>query len=388
MSVNQPMNKEMNESGFGWQVYLLWFIALIAVALLILPLLPGLVANFVYSFSGEAPKIYWYLSRASGIVSFSILWVSMALGLGITNKMARLWPGAPAAFAIHQHTSLLGLAFAVYHALVLMGDHFVDFSLPRLILPFSIAYETFWVGLGQICFYIWLLVVMSFYVRQRIGQKTWRMIHYVNFVIFVMAFLHGVKSGTDSNTPWISWYFWVSGVSLVILLAHRIYELSLKKRISSPGLTTAYIQEIALEMKEILLEIKDTTAKMLTGRLLITRFKNPSLLLLWSQLKQSGKIPGRRGIPVSVSDPTKSEPWAPLLSDGSFEEQANKKDIPVAVSEIPASEIRKIIDGSVVTLEGTYQGNPIRVRIFGEPSQKTDPELNEITESEHVKLSD
>jgi hypothetical protein len=58
MSVNQPMKKEANESQFGWQVYLLWFIALIAVALLILPILPALVANFMYSFSGEAPKIY------------------------------------------------------------------------------------------------------------------------------------------------------------------------------------------------------------------------------------------------------------------------------------------------------------------------------------------
>lgn len=46
----------------------------------------------------------------------------MVLGLGITNKMARLWPGAPTAFAIHEYVSLLGL--------VLMGDHFVDFSLP------------------------------------------------------------------------------------------------------------------------------------------------------------------------------------------------------------------------------------------------------------------
>jgi hypothetical protein len=385
MSVNQPLNKEVNESRFGWQVYLLWFIAVIAVALLILPLLPGLVANFVYSFSGEASKIYWYLSRASGIVSFSILWVSMALGLGITNKMARSWPGAPAAFAIHQHTSLLGLAFAVYHALVLMGDHFVDFSLPRLIVPFSIAYETFWVGLGQICFYIWLLVVMSFYIRQRIGQKTWRMIHYVNFVIYVMAFLHGVKSGTDSDTQWIAWYFWISGAGLVLLLAYRIYELSLKNRISVPRLPTAYIREIALEMKQIVLEIKEAAAKALTGGLLITRFKKPSLLPRWSQLKQYGKMPGRGRSLESVSDQTISEPWTPLLSDGSpEEEQANKKDIPVAVSEITASEIRKIIDGAVVTLEGTYQGKPIRVRIFSEPSQETDPEIEE---GEQVKLS-
>lgn len=380
MSVNQPMNKEVNESRFGWQVYLLWFIAAIAVALLILPILPGLVANFVYSFSGVAPKIYWYLSRASGIVSFTILWVSMALGLGITNKMARLWPGAPSAFAIHQYTSLLGLAFAIYHGLVLMGDHFVDFSLPRLIVPFTIAYETFWVGLGQICFYIWLLIVMSFYIRQRIGQKTWRMIHYANFVIYAMAFLHGIKSGTDSDIQWIAWYFWLASASLVLLLAYRIYELSLKNRITTPVFTTTYVLEIALEIKEMLLEAKDGIAEALDKDLIATKFRSLPLLLDRLRVKSSGIFPYRQRISESVG--------ALMLNSGSREDQVGEKstnDLPVAVSEIPASEIKKIVDGSVVTLEGTYQGKPIRVRIYGDDSSEPNSETEE---SNDEKLSD
>ena len=132
MSVNTSENTKGNDVSPGLQPYLLKFVAVVAILLIIIPLLPGLISNFAYSFTeqaGKAPKIYWYLSRSAGFVAFSILWISMALGLGITNKMARLWPGAPAAFAIHEYVSLLGLAFTAYHALVLMGDHFVDFSL-------------------------------------------------------------------------------------------------------------------------------------------------------------------------------------------------------------------------------------------------------------------
>ncbi len=158
-----------------------------------------LITNLAYSFSGHAPKIYWYLSRASGFIALTILWVSMAMGLGLTNKLARRWPGAPAAFAIHEYVSLLGLLFAVYHGLVLMGDHYVDFSLPRLLVPFSIKYEPFWVGLGQVAFYTWVIVLLSFYVRQYIGQKTWRMIHYANFVVYMMGLFHGLFSGTDGT---------------------------------------------------------------------------------------------------------------------------------------------------------------------------------------------
>ncbi len=382
MSVNQPMNKEANESQFGWQVYLLWFIALIAVALLILPILPALVANFMYSFSGDAPKIYWYLSRASGIVSYTILWVSMALGLGITNKMARLWPGAPSAFAIHQYTSLLGLAFAVYHGLVLMGDHFVDFSLPYLIVPFSIAYETFWVGLGQLCFYIWLLVVMSFYIRQRIGQKTWRMIHYVNFVIYGMAFLHGIRSGSDSDIQWIAWYFWLSGATLLLLLAHRIYELSLKDRISTPPMATISAQGIALEIKDMFLEFGATTSKALERQAIVTNINNLPLLLKRLQTGSSRLLRYRQRSRESLLARTNHETSVLMLNSDHTEDQAIEKiDTPVAVSEIPTSEIKKIVEGSVVTLEGTYEGKPIRVRIYGETPQEPDPEMSESEET-------
>jgi hypothetical protein len=376
------MNKEGNETLFGWQIYLLWLIALLAIALIVFPILPGLVLNILYSFSGEAPKIYWYLSRASGIVSFTILWISMALGLGITNKMARLWPGAPSAFAIHQYTSLLGLAFAVYHGLVLMGDHFVDFSLPRLIVPFSIAYETLWVGLGQVCFYIWLLVVMSFYIRQKIGQKMWRMIHYSNFVIYVMAFLHGVRSGTDSDIRWIAWYFWIASATLVLLLAHRIYELSLKHRISIPRLETAYLWEIIQEIKEIALEAKDGFSKAVTTDLMLTKFKNLPSFAGRLQIRRHVKLLTRARPMELTAAQTDSEGIKPRLAAGS---DPSPPDAPVAVSGIPASEIRKIVNGSVVTLEGTYQGQPIRVRIFGEPVEESAPEIKE---DEEIKLPD
>lgn len=40
----------------------------------------------------------------------------------------------------------------------------------------------------------------SFYARKRIGQKTWRAIHYISFLTFIMVTLHGFYSGTDPKT--------------------------------------------------------------------------------------------------------------------------------------------------------------------------------------------
>ena len=379
MSINQPLIKEANESRIGWQIYLLWIIAAFAIALLILPVLPGLVANFVYSFSGEAPKIYWYLSRASGIVSFTILWVSMALGLGITNKMARQWPGAPSAFAIHQYTSLLGLAFAIYHGLVLMGDHFVDFSLPRLMMPFSIAYETFWIGLGQLAFYIWLLVVLSFYIRQKIGQKSWRMIHYLNFAVYGMALMHGLRTGTDSGIPWAAWYFRVSAISLAILLAYRVYEHSLKNKISLPKFSRPRLRKTKPPKV-----VMDATSTSPTRPSISTRLRDLPLALLHAQAKKPEVVPAQERVLESISIQANSESTAPATGEDTIQQTAvaegstgqppaEQKQDPVNKTQF--TDVKKTVNGSVVTMEGMYQGKPIRVRIFGEPVTKPAPEL-------------
>ena len=230
MTTNRINNAESKGASHSLQPVILLFAAVFAAALLLAPFLPVTISNFIYSLSGEKPKIYWYLARSAGFITLTILWVAMALGLGITNKLARRWPGAPAAFATHQYVSLLGLGFTIYHALVLMGDHYTDFSLPRLLTPFSIAYKTFWVGLGQTGFYLWVIVVLSFYVRKYIGQSTWRLIHFANFAMYVFGFTHGIFSGWDTEYTWAQAYYWISGSSLLALLVYRLYQHTQDKR--------------------------------------------------------------------------------------------------------------------------------------------------------------
>jgi predicted ferric reductase len=192
----------------------------IAAAVLVLPnWLPGLAGSII----GSNPKVFWYLSRATALVSMGILWASMMLGVGITNKMARLWPGAPAAFALHEYFSLLGLGFAAFHGLILLGDRFTNFSLAQILTPFATSgYHPFWVGLGQLGFYTWAIVTASFYVRKHIGQSTWRMLHFVSFFTFMAALFHGISSGTDTSLPWVQGFYWLTGGSLLFLTTARV----------------------------------------------------------------------------------------------------------------------------------------------------------------------
>ncbi|MEA4909485.1 MAG: hypothetical protein VB089_17830 [Anaerolineaceae bacterium] len=111
--------------------------SLLAGTALSLLVLPGWLTGLARSLQGEQPTVFWLLSRASALVSFGLLWLSMALGLLITGKTARLWPGSATTFDLHEHTSLLGLIFGLLHALLLLGDQYIHFDAVQIVLPFA-----------------------------------------------------------------------------------------------------------------------------------------------------------------------------------------------------------------------------------------------------------
>jgi hypothetical protein len=194
--------------------------------------LPGLSASLL----GPEPKAYWYLARSTAFVAYGLLWLSMVLGLMMTNKLARLWPGGPVAFALHQQASILGLAFGLFHALILLGDRYSNYSLSQILVPFTSGGSApLWVGLGQVSLYLMGLVGLSFYVRPLIGRQGWRVIHFISFVIFGLVLFHGVQSGSDSGALWARLIYWLSGGSVLYLTLYRVLSSMTQK--PAPGVT-------------------------------------------------------------------------------------------------------------------------------------------------------
>ncbi|MEP7134372.1 MAG: hypothetical protein ABI904_05520 [Chloroflexota bacterium] len=401
MPANNSENNNFTESAITLQPFMVLFVGVVASLLILIPLLPIGIPNLTYSFTsinGHAPKIYWYLSRSAGFIGLSILWVSMALGLSITNKLARLWPGAPTAFAIHEYASLLGLVFVLYHGLVLMGDHFVDFSLPKLMLPFSIAYRTIWIGLGQVCFYIWLITAASFYVRPWIGQKTWRLIHYVNFATYTMGFLHGINSGTDSTTQWAHGYYLISGTSLLALLAYRIYDAVLKK-MPIRELVTQRIQD--LSRIQISITYKPNTPKV----------KNVPQALLREQARRRtvSNASLETSVPITTPAPA-AQPInlasAQMINAGHDQTSTTNKtglqtsekprlephtpvpvNAPILASAVSTSKPKAAAPNWMVKYENNSPENKINVRIFKEPTTRPIEELQKYIETKQVEAN-
>lgn len=192
-------------------------------AVLAAVILPALLPDLAGSLLGDQPKAYWYVSRASGVVAYLLLWLAGVLGLTLTNRFARLWANGPVVADLHQFVSLLGLALLALHVLILLGDRYAGYRLDQLLVPFTATqHEPFWVGLGQIAGCLALPVTFSFYARRQIGVRAWRLIHYLGFGVFWLSVAHGLGAGTDSVSPiMLSTYIVTSG-TIVLLTTYRV----------------------------------------------------------------------------------------------------------------------------------------------------------------------
>jgi predicted ferric reductase len=145
---------------------------------------------------------FWYLSRAAGLSAYVVLVVNMALGLALSLSLPERWVKKWRLFDLHQVSGLMVVGLLALHVFALLGDAYIGYTLPELLVPFLSPYRPLSVALGILGFYLTLVVTFTFYVRQWIGRRTWRLIHYGSFAVFALGLLHGILSGTDTGTPW------------------------------------------------------------------------------------------------------------------------------------------------------------------------------------------
>jgi predicted ferric reductase len=178
--------------------------------------------------TGET-SAYWYMSRGAGLVGYLLLWAATAWGLVVSTKVAKGLIAAPFATGLHEFLSLGALAFAGIHAAALLGDQYIDFGLVDIIYPFAAGYRPGWVGLGQLGFYLSLALTLSFYVRKRIGPKTWRSLHYLTFLAYALVVVHSLTSGTDASELAVQAMYLGTGATVVFLIYYRLLSTGPKR---------------------------------------------------------------------------------------------------------------------------------------------------------------
>jgi len=171
-------------------------------------------------FATDSVQSWWYITRAAGLTAYFLLWFSNAWGLALATKILKPVLEHIFTFDFHEYLSLLGLGFVLLHVVVLLFDKFLPYNLIQILIPFTGTYRPLWVGLGIISFYLFLLVTVTFYLRQRIGQKAFRVIHVFSLLGYVTVTAHGLFAGTDSALPVTKVLY---GVSFLVILFLTVF---------------------------------------------------------------------------------------------------------------------------------------------------------------------
>jgi methionine sulfoxide reductase heme-binding subunit len=145
----------------------------------------------------------WYLGRGTGAVCLLLLTVVVVLG--VMTRSGRPVLGLPrfAVAAVHRNAGLLGVSFLAVHVVTLLADPYAHLRLVDLVLPFAGTYRPLWLGLGTLGFDLVLALMVTSLLRQRIGARTWRAVHWLAYAAWPVALLHGLGTGTDAGQPWL-----------------------------------------------------------------------------------------------------------------------------------------------------------------------------------------
>jgi len=204
-------------------------LAITAVVVFTPPLQDMLQANLDSMFGINTVQIWWFVTRAAGLIAYLLLWFSTVWGLAVPSKLVSPYLEQSYTFDFHQFISLLSVGFTALHILVLMVDQYLPFSIWQILLPFLSSYRPFWVGIGIISFYIILLVTVTFYLRSRIGMSAFRAIHILSLVGYLGATLHGLFAGTDGALPGMQIIYFGSGLVVALLTGYWLWMRFLQK---------------------------------------------------------------------------------------------------------------------------------------------------------------
>ena len=221
---NKVPSSEGNFSWGGWLALILSIGVGVFAAWWAVPQFATLLAQ---SLVGQEAKGFWFLSRASGVTGYVLLWASVVLGLLMSTRLSRrsmLSAWAPALMAVHEFVSWVAWGFVLFHAMILLGDTYVQTGWFNLLVPFAFdGGRSVWVGLGQMGFYLMSVVLVSYYVRQRIGFQTWRWLHFATFVLYALVTVHGLLAGSDVDVLWPMYA--LSNAVVLLLTGYRLVQM-------------------------------------------------------------------------------------------------------------------------------------------------------------------
>ena len=183
----------------------------------------------------------WYLTRGSGAVALLLLTVSVLLGVANTTRWkTHNWPRF-IVYGLHRNVTLLALTFTAIHVITTIVDSFAPIGLVDAFIPFLSPYRPFWLGLGTVAFDLLLALILTSLLRRRIGNRAWRLVHWLAYASWPVAMLHTFGTGSDARAGWMLFLGVACGVTVLVAVLWRVLRAPEAEPAIRAGATLATI---------------------------------------------------------------------------------------------------------------------------------------------------
>ena len=175
--------------------------------------------------------VTWDVARAGGFTTYILLTLSVIVGLALSTQIQSpsRWPRLLNS-ELHNFLTLLSTIFLVIHVLAVWIDPFTNFGWNEIFIPLASHYRPEWMAFGIVGLYLGIAIGISTWLRPHIGYKWWRRLHVLTRGIFALATVHGIGTGSDTQTPWALGIYIVSLVLVGSLLCRRVFSSKEKRK--------------------------------------------------------------------------------------------------------------------------------------------------------------
>ena len=173
-----------------------------------------------------ATKVWWYVSRATGVVAWALLALAVLWGLALSTRALGRKTSAPWLLDVHRFLGGLAVIFTIVHFVTLSFDPWMSseygYSISQAFIPFASAWKPGPMAWGIVAFYFLLAVEFTSLIKNRLPQKFWRGVHLASYPLYAMATIHLLTAGSDNQNPLLRWSVLATVGAVVFFTVYRI----------------------------------------------------------------------------------------------------------------------------------------------------------------------
>jgi DMSO/TMAO reductase YedYZ heme-binding membrane subunit len=167
------------------------------------------------------PRIWWYLSRSTGLVAWGLAVLSIVLGLALATRALGPKPPGPWLLSLHRWTGGLTVLFTGAHVAAIVADTYVHFGRADVLVPFASSWKPVQVAWGILAAWLLVAIELTSLQMRRLPKRVWRGIHLTSYLVALLATVHGITAGTDTTSPIFAWAMLGTIATMAFFVTYR-----------------------------------------------------------------------------------------------------------------------------------------------------------------------